>query len=538
LCREKTGGEQDDGEDEFHRQRQEHGSQSASENLQPTRVVIPKILTALFLSKSTNSFISILERKLLRLIRKTKTKGDAKKMIKNITAALCVLASVASLSIADSAPEASAQDTKKMVQNNFVETAQKGIKLSGYVDAGYSYNFTGSSTQGSQVNSRFLGDSTQKGDFNLYAVKIALEKALTSENKAQAGFRADVMIGEDAQYLINRGQPYNAGTGANGNDNTQANSNALFLEQAYVNIRAPVGNGWDFKVGKFVTILGYEVIERPANMNITYGQLWQNAFPLTYIGVLSSYRFDDYLDAKLGVVNGSNTDNNTTVNGDSDGVAVLAALNVTAPGGNANWSNNFQYSTALENNTSYQNSGQPTSSAPVNNFASPASGYAVVYNSWGNWAPKFANDKLLLAFDSALGNASWSSVQNITVNTTWYGAAVYAKYQFNDWFSLASRADYLGSNNAGKFGTQGAISTSSAANSFANSGHVTGNNYWSYTLTSAFNVIDNLLIRAEYRLDWGSGINSTQTTPNDNGVSGVQSGGPCHYAGAEVVYSF
>ena len=213
-----------------------------------------------------------------------------------------------------------------MVQNNFVETAQKGIKLSGYVDAGYSYNFTGSSTQGSQVNSRFLGDSTQKGDFNLYAVKIALEKALTSENKAQAGFRADVMIGEDAQYLINRGQPYNAGTGANGNSNTQANSNALFLEQAYVNIRAPVGNGWDFKVGKFVTILGYEVIERPANMNITYGQLWQNAFPLTYVGVLSSYRFDDYLDAKLGVVNGSNTDNNTTVNGDSDGVAVLAAL--------------------------------------------------------------------------------------------------------------------------------------------------------------------------------------------------------------------
>ncbi|NBR71654.1 MAG: hypothetical protein EBT75_06130 [Proteobacteria bacterium] len=450
------------------------------------------------------------------------------------------LMAITSLSFADSSPDVSAKDTKKMVQNNFVETAQKGIKLSGYVDAGYSYNFTGSTSQGSQVNSRFLGDSTQKGDFNLYAVKIALEKALTSENKAQAGFRTDVMIGEDAQYLINRGQPYNAGTGVNGNSNTQANSNALFLEQAYVNIRAPVGNGWDFKVGKFVTILGYEVIERPANMNITYGQLWQNAFPLTYVGVLSSYRFDDYLDAKLGVVNGSNSDNNTTVNGNSDGVAVLAALNVTAPGGNANWSNNFQYSSALENNTSYQNSGEPTSSAPVNNFGSPANGYAVVYNSWGNWAPKFANDKLLFAFDSALGNASWSSVDNINVNTTWYGAAVYAKYQFNDWFSLASRADYLGSNNAGKFGTQGAISTSTAANSFPtlSNGHVTGNNYWSYTITSAFNVIDNLLIRAEYRLDWGSGIQSTVVTPNSNAVSGVQSGGPCHYAGAEVVYSF
>ena len=38
---------------------------------------------------------------------------------------------------ADSADavEASSQDTKKIVQNNFVETAQRGIKLSGYVDA-------------------------------------------------------------------------------------------------------------------------------------------------------------------------------------------------------------------------------------------------------------------------------------------------------------------------------------------------------------------------------------------------------------------
>ena len=160
-------------------------------------------------------------------------------MIKNTIATVAVIATFASLSLADSAPQASAQDTKKMVQNNFVETAQKGIKLSGYVDAGYSYNFTGTSPYTSQVNSRYLGDSAQQGDFNLYAVKIALEKAMTSENKAQAGFRTDVMIGEDAQYLINRGQPYDAGgTGQNANNNEQANSNALFLEQAYVAIRA------------------------------------------------------------------------------------------------------------------------------------------------------------------------------------------------------------------------------------------------------------------------------------------------------------
>jgi hypothetical protein len=211
------------------------------------------------------------------------------------------------------------------------------VKLSGYVDAGYSYNFTGASSGTDNVAGRFGSDTAAKGDFNLYAVKIALEKALTSENTAQAGFRADVMIGEDANYLDTRT------SGQDGFNNDQ-NSNALFLEQAYVAIRAPVGNGWDFKVGKFVSILGYEVVERPANMNVTYGLLWQQ-FPLFYTGVLSSYKFDEYLDGKLGVVNGSNTDNNTTTGGNSDGCAVLAALNVTAPGGNANWSNNFHYST-------------------------------------------------------------------------------------------------------------------------------------------------------------------------------------------------
>jgi len=445
-------------------------------------------------------------------------------MIKNITALLGVLVAVASLSLADSAPEASAQDTKKMVQNNFVETAQKGVKLSGYIDSGYSYNFTGSGggrTDYSQVNGRFGSDTAQRGDFNLYAAKIAIEKALTSENKAQAGFRTDIMLGEDASYFVNRS--------AGQTSNTNNNSNSLFLEQAYVEIRAPVGNGWDFKVGKFVSILGYEVMERPANMNTTFGLLF-NVMPLYYTGVLSSYKFDDYLDGKLGVVNGSNSDNNTTTNPNAgDGVALLAALNVTAPGGNANWSNNFQYSTGNDNNTS-------VNSTQTSNFTSSAetasvSAYTVIYNTWGNWAPKFADDKLLLAFNALLGNTSGSGAGggengNQNVNSCWYGAGAYAKYQFNDWFSLCSRGEYLGSNNCYAFGNQGETSTSW--------NHVTGSNLWEYTLTAGFNVIDNLLIRAEYRMDWGSNIYGTA----DGYQNGSPSGGPVYYAGAEVVYSF
>jgi len=321
---------------------------------------------------------------------------------------------------------------------------------------------------------------------------------------------------------------------AGATSNTNNNSNSLFLEQAYVEIRAPVGNGWDFKVGKFVSILGYEVMERPANMNTTFGLLF-NVMPLYYTGVLSSYKFDDYLDGKLGVVNGSNSDNNTTTNPNgSDGVALLAALNVTAPGGNANWSNNFQYSTGNDNNTSVssQNTSLNTSTATT---TANVSAYTVIYNTWGNWAPKFANDKLLLAFNALLANTSGTAgnfnnpingATSANVSSTWYGAGAYAKYQFNDWFSLCSRGEYLGSNNSTAFGNQGSNNTATS--------HVTGNNLWEYTLTAGFNVIDNLLIRAEYRMDWGSNIYNTASGDQN----GSQSGGPAYYAGAEVVYSF
>jgi hypothetical protein len=426
---------------------------------------------------------------------------------------------VASLSLADSAPEASAQDTKKMVQNNFVETAQKGIKLSGYVDAGYSYNFTGQGGN-SQVNSRVQSDSAQKGDFNLYAVKLALEKAMTSENKAQAGFRVDVMIGEDAKYLANPAnpQPTATGTTANGSED----SNYLFLEQAYVQLRAPVGNGWDFKVGKFASILGYEVMERPANMNITYGLLY-NQFPFWYTGVLSSYKFDDYLDGKLGVANGANSDNNTTTSGGSDGVALLAALNVTAPGGNANWSHNFEYSTASENSTANSTT-QNALPSNVGSTTTAGGAWTIIYNSWGNWSPKFANDKLLFAFDSVLGNTAGANQPSGPQNTTWWGASAYAKYQFNDWFSLMSRGEYFGGDNLNKIN-----------NDLGNANQSAGLSWWEYTITAGFNVIDNVLIRAEYRLDWGDNISGTNVSGN---AGQRNSSGPAHYAGAEVVYSF
>src|SRR5471032_3359373 len=97
------------------------------------------------------------------------------------------------------------KDLKKVVEDqgiNYVETAQKGITLSGYVDVSYTNQFAGRSTPFEGSNQSALRQSDHNGDgFNVQAVKIALEKALPDKNEWAAGFRIDTILGADAKSL-------------------------------------------------------------------------------------------------------------------------------------------------------------------------------------------------------------------------------------------------------------------------------------------------------------------------------------------------
>jgi hypothetical protein len=299
------------------------------------------------------------------------------------------------------------------------------------VDFGYSYNFTGSSggaTDYSSVNGRISTDTAQRGDFNLYAVKLALEKELTSENRFQAGFRFDIMIGEDATYFANR-----SGGSLN---NTDSNSNSLFTEQAFTTFRIPVGNGLDLKFGKTEAFLGLEGMDRPTNPCVTFGLLF-NVMPIWFIGMVSNYTFDPLLEATFCIVNGINTDNNvTTSSGTSDGVGFGGGLVVTAPSGNANWKNYLFYGTSLFSDSyiSSNNATLTTSQATIPPEGE-ASGFPIIYNSNGSWAPLCFENRLYFGVNALLGNIQGSvSLPGVNgvLNDCWYGAGLYAKYYFND----------------------------------------------------------------------------------------------------------
>jgi len=173
-----------------------------------------------------------------------------------------------------------------------VNTALSATTLSGYVDTSAIWNLgTGTSQAARFVNT---GSDRQDG-FNLNVVKIQLEKPL-DEGTWSAGYKAELWAGPDAFGLPGSSFASN-----------------LAIKQAYIELRAPVGNGIDLKVGQYDTIIGYEVansIDNP-NFSRSFGFALE---PLSHTGVLASYQFTDAVglaagvaDSATGVINAKST---------------------------------------------------------------------------------------------------------------------------------------------------------------------------------------------------------------------------------------
>jgi hypothetical protein len=453
-----------------------------------------------------------------RKTRKTEQKEKKEmKRITKMTSGLAALAFATSLSFAGEMAPADKVVSEKRVkeleqaiedQGIYVETSQKGIKLSGYVDTSYTYNFNGGGTQnGGHAMNRFndgFGSPTtgleDSNDFNLNAVKLTLEKALPEENKLAAGFRIDLLMGEDW---------------------TVAGDQSLLVQQAYATFRAPIGNGLDFKVGKMVTLLGLEVDERPANMNFSYGLLYTYGLGQAYdAGVNVAYKFNDQFSAQLRLSNQGGADSGFIDQAEVSKV-VSFLTTFTAPGGNA----------TLNFGGSYSGDGG------FNRYADHAAydasvedgldnGAVVVFDLNGIWKPKFANDKLTLGFDSAIGfgDSGYQFEEGGDMHDTtsgWWGVELYSKYQFSKLFSLAGRAGYLNDRTGSKLMDTYQL----------DSGRATSTDIWSFTSTAGFDIWENLLTRVEYRLDFLSADGIEETAFSNNKAVN-------HTVGVNVAYQF
>jgi len=153
--------------------------------------------------------------------------------------------------------------------------------LSGYVDTSMQWNL---GTGDSHAPAYKYGGAAKADGFNLDAIKVTLEKPL-DESEWAAGYKVDLFMGPDANVLGTT----STGFGAD-----------FAIKQAYVALRTPVGNGLDWKIGVFDSIIGYESTEAVNNPNFT--RSWGHTFePSEHTGVLATYRVNNMFAASLGI---------------------------------------------------------------------------------------------------------------------------------------------------------------------------------------------------------------------------------------------
>jgi len=203
--------------------------------------------------------------------------------------------------------------------SNNVLTKVSSTTISGYVST--SANWAWGKT--APVSGYAFGGAGKTDGFNLDVVSLTLSKPL-EESEWAAGYKAQLWFGPDANALGNS-------SGVFAGNNTDFN-----IKNAYVELRAPVGNGINFKMGVFDTIIGYE--SQDAGDNPNYTRSWGHSLePTQHTGLLASYKVSDVFSFTAGVANTRNSVINGRVGTFAAGTSaqsektIMGGIALTAP---------------------------------------------------------------------------------------------------------------------------------------------------------------------------------------------------------------
>jgi hypothetical protein len=168
-----------------------------------------------------------------------------------------------------------------------------GIKLGGVLATSYLYSFN-------QPGSDFVSLRSFDRDHNSFVLDLfQLQVSRTpNEGEGGVGFVTKVNFGKTAERMASDWD----GDGVIGG--TSEEENSVEVQDAYITYNFPGLPELGFRAGKFVTLVGAEVIESPLNYNISRSLAFSFAIPFTHTGVLGTYAPTDMVSMTLGMVNG------------------------------------------------------------------------------------------------------------------------------------------------------------------------------------------------------------------------------------------
>jgi hypothetical protein len=336
---------------------------------------------------------------------------------------------------------------------NHVATALSSTTISGYVSTSAIWKpGTGNALMPGR---QFDGTGKQDG-FNLDVAKLTIESPL-DEGEWAAGYKVDLLFGPDANLY---------GTTSSA---ALAGPSDFAIQQAYVALRAPIGNGIDLKMGVFDTIIGYEVFDYGSNPNYSRSYAYFIE-PFTHTGLLATYQVNEVLSVAAGVAN--------TVGNSINARAVKAA----AP--------------AAESAKTYM--GAVTLSAPDDMaFIGGGSLYAGVVNglpgaagATGDQTSWYIGSSVPTPLEGLAVGVAYdyrhTSVAPGTSGNWAQAASLYASYRVTEDLTMNVRGEYANGTN----GTWGTITPAG-----------TQEKLLGLTLTADYALWDNVITRGEVRWD-------------------------------------
>jgi hypothetical protein len=332
-----------------------------------------------------------------------------------------------------------------------LQTALSNTTISGYVDTAAEWN--PGTDQNPNGGPRLPGYSYAKNDgFSLNAVDIAIDKP-EDESPWAAGYHVEMMFGPNNPVGIS----YVNSIGLNE------------IRQAFLRLRMPVGNGIDWQVGVWDTIVGYESNSDPLNPNYTrsYGYTIE---PTTHTGILATYKVNDIITLQAGIADGSNVGGGPAgFNGTSaieSQKAYMGDIQFTAP------------------DSAGFIKGATMTVAVIDSAGQGAAAGSTSYYAGATIPTPMSALKVGACFDyldehdgGVTGNSANDSIWNL---------ALYSTFQATDKLSFNLRAEYLDDQDAGA----GAATSVYPLN--------TGEEF---TVTTQYNLWANVISRVEFRWD-------------------------------------
>ncbi|MBN1446594.1 MAG: porin [Bacteroidetes bacterium] len=304
------------------------------------------------------------------------------------------------------------------------------VDMNGFLSTSFTYNLN---TPASMENGERIFDRHHNSfAFDVFQLVVRSD----AEKAGDAGFRFDLITGALPQYT--------ASSGLFGGGN-------IDVLQGYVSYIIPVGSGLTVDAGKFLTHMGYELIEGYDgwNDNVSRSFLFGYAIPFAHTGIRTRYGFSESVSAMVMLANG--WDNAVENNTNKTVGAQLAVTPVADLFLAVNGIHGAEGEDDNSNNTS-------------------------VFDLVGIYT---VSELLTVGVNADFGSARTAAEDG--ADASWSGVAGYIRLNLSDAFSISLRGEQFDDADGLRTGTQQKLTE--------------------LTVTPEYRPTDRLVLRADFRMD-------------------------------------